>query len=122
MNTRTLNIRVAGVTYENRQSIIAGLLLTDPARIVPEPENPYDPNALAVHVAHEGKVSHVGYIPRDMAAQIAPVIDGESFDCTIAEITGGFMLPDDTLANYGLRLRVELPDEAGAAAEAEHHA
>lgn len=119
---RTLNIRVAGVMYEGRQRIIAGLITTDQARIVPEPENQYDPNALAVHVVHEGKVSHVGYIPRDMAAQVAPLLDGESLDCQIAEITGGFVLSDGSLANYGLRLRVEIPDAASAEAEADHHA
>lgn len=117
MTNRVLNIRVVGVTYEGRQAKIAGLLLSDPVRIVPEPDNPYDPNALAVHVAHEGKVEHVGYIPRDMAAEIAPIIDGEAFMCAVAEITGGFELWDGSPANYGLRLRVELPD-----AEAQDHA
>lgn len=110
MENRILNIRVAGVTYEGRQEKIARLRYDDPVRIVPEPDNPYDKNALAVYVGHAGKVLHVGYIPRDMAAQIAPLIDGEAFMCAIAEITGGFELWDGSTANYGLRLRVELPE------------
>lgn len=111
MENRVLNVRVAGVSYEGRQAKIALLETGDPCRIVPEPNNPHDPNALAVHVAHGGAVWHVGYIPRDVAAEIAPVIDGEAFMCVIEEITGGFELWDGGSANLGLRLRIELPAE-----------
>ena len=51
MTTRTLVSKVAGVTYEGRQDIIAKLSGAEPCRIVPEPDNKYDPSALAVHVA-----------------------------------------------------------------------
>jgi len=130
---RTLHVRVAGVTYENRQSILARLHGNEPIRLEPEPTNKYDPNAIAVKVAlltpisvdrqvndpngisdvapeREMVIYHCGYIPREIAAQIAPVMDGESFMCKIEEVTGGFSIGENEIANYGLRLIVELPD------------
>lgn len=107
---RTLHIRVAGVSYEGRQAYLARLTGKEPVRLVPEPENPYDSNAIAVHVAVEGKVLHCGFIPREMAAQIAFLLDGESVDCSIECVTGGFVMNDGNTAAYGLRLSVQLPD------------
>lgn len=111
MKANILNIRVAGATYENRQDIIARLNRTDPCRLEPEPENPYDPNAIAVKVSHDGSIHHVGYIPKDMAALIAPHLDGEALMVKIVEITGGFELQDGSQASFGLRLHVELPED-----------
>lgn len=102
--------KVAGVTFEGRQERIAKLVMSDPCRIVPEPENPYDANALAVHVAHDGEVLHVGFVPRDLAAAIAPHLEGEAVMAAIQDITGGFELRNGETANYGLVIRVEIPD------------
>lgn len=111
MGKRVLNTKVAGVTYEGRQDIIAALRGDEPCRIVPEPENPYDPNALAVHVAIEpGIVKHVGFVPREIAAQIAPHLEGEAVMAQLVEITGGFETRDGDIAAYGLRIRIEIPD------------
>lgn len=109
MDNNILNIRVAGVTFENRQDIIRQLNVSDPCRIEPEPTNQYDPNALAVKVAHAGAIHHVGFIPRDMAALIAPHLAGESLTVSIQEITGGLEMADGSQAAFGLRLHVELP-------------
>ena len=106
MRTRVVLIKVVGVTFEGRQALIAQLNIGDPARIVPEPDNPHDPNALAVHVAHGGAVHHVGYVKREVAAEIAPHFDGESMDGKVYDVTGGGSY------NYGLIVRVEIPDEA----------
>ena len=112
MKTRVLNCKVAGVSYDGRQDIIASLTGNEPCRISPEPLNKFDPNALAVHIATSGGVMHVGYIPREIAAQIAPHLEGEAAMADIAEITGGW---DDGIA-FGLRIRVEIPDEQVTAA------
>ena len=111
MKTRVLNCKVAGVTYEGRQDIIATLRGNEPCRIVPEPTNPYDPNALAVHIATSDGVRHVGFIPKWLAADIAPHLEGEAVMATLAEITGGFEINDGEIAAYGLRVRIEIPDE-----------
>jgi len=107
---RTLhNVRVAGTTFDNRQEHLARLTGNEPVRLVPEPTNIYDPNAIAVMIAVKDDVLHCGYIPRELAKDIAKFLDGESLDCSISAVTGGFLLPDDSTAAYGLRLKVELP-------------
>ena len=109
---RTLTSKVAGVTYENRQEVIAQLRGNEPCRIVPEPDNKYDKNALAVHVAvAPGQVAHVGYLPRELAAQVAPWLEEEAVMAELLEITGGFETSEGYTASYGLRIRVEIPDE-----------
>jgi hypothetical protein len=107
---RTLHTKVAGVTFEGRQEHIARLKGNEPCRIVPEPTNPHDPNALAVHVAVEGKVLHVGYVPRDLAKQVAPHLDGEAVMVNLLEITGGFTTWDGETAALGLLIEIEIPE------------
>lgn len=107
---KVLHTKVAGVTYEGRQTMIALLTGREPCRLVPEPTNPYDPNAIAVMVATvPGVVWHIGYIPKEIAAQIAPFLDGEAIDVKIAEIVGGFETHDGDTAALDVRLRIELP-------------
>jgi hypothetical protein len=110
MNTRTLICKVAGVTYDGRQSILAQLTGNEPCRVVPEPTNPYDANALAVHVAVNGKVEHVGYVPRGLASEVAPHLEGEAVMVRIQEITGGFEKWDGEIASLGLQIVIEIPD------------
>lgn len=111
---KTLIIKVAGVTFEGRQAKIARLTGFEPVQLVPEPTNQYDANAIAVHVAtaNEGIV-HVGYVPRELAAELAELMQGESLVGSIEEITGGFESWSGRKSSYGLRVRVEVPDYDG---------
>jgi hypothetical protein len=104
--------KVAGVTFEGRQEHIAKLSGGEPCKIVPEPTNPYDRNALAVHVAHGGMIYHVGYVPRDIAAVVAVYLDGESLIAKVVEVTGGFETREGDTASLGLRVMVEFPLDA----------
>lgn len=107
---RTFSFKVAGVTYEGRQALIAQLTGDEPVRAVPEPSNPYDPNAIAIHIAHDGAIFHCGYMPRDKAKEYAPLLEGENIDGRIREITGGFEMYDGSTAARGLIVEFELPD------------
>lgn len=107
---RILNTKVSGVTFDGRQALVAQINTSDPCRLVPEPTNKYDPNAIGVMVAHDGQVWHIGYIPKEIAAQIAPYLEGEALMCRIAEITGGFETRDGDTAALGVRLLIELPE------------
>jgi HIRAN domain len=104
--------KVAGVTYGNLQSILATLQGGEPCRIQPEPDNRYDPNALAIYVATADGVKQVGYIPKELAKQLAPLMDGEALTTYVEEVTGGFEIGDDgDIAAYGLRIAIEIPDK-----------
>lgn len=107
-----LIFKVSGVTYEGRQEYLSQLSGSEACRIIPEPTNPYDSKALAVHIAMKhGYVAHVGYVPRELASQIAPLLDGEELMIEIEEVTGGFEMWDGSQANLGLRMHVYLEGE-----------
>lgn len=81
------NTKVAGVTFEGRQDIAAGLSVGVALELRREPENPYDPNALSVHYG----ALQIGFLNREMAAKLAPLIDAEGrrYAAEITAITGG---------------------------------
>ena len=83
--------KVAGVTKCNedgvsRQEIIAGLSRGDLLELEREPDNPEDPCAIAV----ASDAGRIGYLPRQTAADLAPIMDSGARPCAyITEITGG---------------------------------
>lgn len=79
---------VAGIMYKNddgtdRQEILRRCQEGDEVELVREPNNMYDPNAVAVYVGNE----QVGYLFREEASEVAPLLDaGYIADVTIYEI------------------------------------
>ncbi|MFA5843352.1 MAG: single-stranded-DNA-specific exonuclease RecJ [Coriobacteriia bacterium] len=79
--------KLAGVTFEGRQEVVARLLPGTPLRLVRESENPHDGNACALADPHGDRV---GYCNRRLAAVLAPLIDaGVEYDVSVADVTGG---------------------------------
>lgn len=108
METRVITSKVAGVTYDGRQDIIATLCGDEPVQVrPPEPDNPHDPNALTIWAATAEGPKHVGYVPREAAEILAPKIDGESVIGRIVEITGG----TSRYPTRGLLVEFEIPAE-----------
>jgi len=103
-----LETKVAGVTYGNRQKAIEHLAQYDPAAISihleRERDNEHDRNAVAVYAAVEGKGAyHMGYLPRALAAFIAPLMDaGKAVNALFREVRGGYQ----PWHNYGLLVEV----------------
>ncbi|GHV86259.1 hypothetical protein AGMMS50230_18670 [Spirochaetia bacterium] len=68
-----LELAVKGVSLGNRQEALKRLAAYNPAQLravlVPEPENPADPQAVAVLVGIQGGkgLFRLGYVPRNMA-------------------------------------------------------
>lgn len=76
MDCNAFTTHVAGVTFENRQSIIARCERGDRVFLYPEPDNPYDDNAIAVYVLLGdflfGEIEEkIGYLPAPLAAELA---------------------------------------------------
>jgi len=68
-----------------------------------EPNNEYDCNAIAVYAACVDDCPHIGYLSRELAAELAPKIDaGCRLTGRISEITGG------AEKKRGCNIRVEL--------------
>lgn len=82
--------KIVGTTFENRQDILAHLEGNESLRVRREPENQYDPRAVAVDVDIKGKWYPVGYIAKDKNKDIAEALDaGRGVEIKISEVTGG---------------------------------
>ena len=82
--------KIVGTTFENRQDILAHLEGDESLRVRREPENQYDPRAVAVDVDIKGKWYPVGYIAKDKNKDISEALDaGREVEIRISEVTGG---------------------------------
>ena len=64
-----------GLTGDSRQEIIGKLRREEPIHLIRLPDHPNDPNAVALFT-QDGK--DIGYLPRDVAEEIAPCLDAGS--------------------------------------------
>ncbi|SDJ72733.1 HIRAN domain-containing protein [Paenibacillus naphthalenovorans] len=94
-------VRVAGVTYENRQEIIAKLNRSTEIFLKRDYNNQHDPYAVGVYV----RGSHqIGWIPKEYSKTIGKMIDqGTNFETRILDILGG-----GNGLNYGVEIEVRL--------------
>jgi hypothetical protein len=65
------------VTHNGRQARVRALAPGTPVALVREPNNPYDPRAVAVHTLAGASL---GYVPRGMTA---PFNDGPPLEATV---------------------------------------
>jgi single-stranded-DNA-specific exonuclease len=78
--------KVVGVSFEGRQDSVGGLGAGDELQLVREPENPFDPCAIAVRYGS----LQIGFLRREIAKRLAPNIDaGDRYAARVASITGG---------------------------------
>lgn len=103
-----IDTKTAGVTHGNRQQLLARLSRYSPDEITiklqREQDNAADKNAVQVVAAVKGKGSAVmGYLNRQLAAAIAPLLDkGKEIASTFLAVTGGA----DYYLNYGLNISI----------------
>lgn len=107
MNTndadQILEVYVAGVMYEGRANTVRTLTLTDMLTLERQPNNAHDPNATRV-VTGQGK--QVGFIPRRLAAWLAPWLDcyPTQIICEIVEL-----LVEPATSDVRLRIAFSVP-------------
>jgi ADP-ribosylglycohydrolase len=88
--------KAAGVTHGKRQKALERLARYPKDRVnvtlERDRENAHDRNAVAVVAAVEGKGAYVvGYLPRTLAAFVAPLLDaGKAVRASYRAVTGGF--------------------------------
>lgn len=79
--------KIVGVTFENRQEIIAKLSEGQILQLRREPQNNYDSNAIKLETS-TGEM--VGYLRAELAQELAREIDqGCVYKCNITAVTGG---------------------------------
>jgi single-stranded-DNA-specific exonuclease len=78
--------KLAGVSFEGRQDVIAGLHAGAPLELRRQADNPHDSNAIAVHYGQ----LQLGFFNKRLAAHIAPLMDaGAQYGARVASLTGG---------------------------------
>lgn len=103
-------IREAGLEDERIYKYIATVC---DAKLIKEPENKEDPNAVAVYVYDE----KIGYIGRGLAKKVGQLIDQDKVELVEATIQGGpyKILTDDGIEkgeiNFGCELTIYIKDE-----------
>lgn len=96
--------KIAGVSFEGRQDVIAGLRADAMLELRREPGNPHDPNAIAVHYGN----LQLGFFNKRLAAHIAPLIDaGARYRARVAALTGGSVAEAAEPKHRGVNILVE---------------
>lgn len=81
------NTKVVGVSYENRQDVLAGLEAGVELALRRDAHSEYDANAIAVTLL-DG--TQLGYLNKHLAKQLAPAMDsGIAYDAAVSALTGG---------------------------------
>lgn len=90
--------KVVGISFGQRQDLAAALEPGAPLDLRREPENPADSNAIAVYYGN----LQLGFLRRQIAAHLAPLIDaGAVYRARVEHVTGGGE------KNFGTNIRVE---------------
>ncbi len=78
--------KLAGVSFEKRQDVIAGLRVGLELDLIRQPDNPVDQNAIAVNYG----ALQIGFINKGIAKHLAPLIDeGARYKARVESLTGG---------------------------------
>ncbi len=106
VKANALRTKVKGTS--RRQNVLEKLAGVNPAdifvKLKREPRNSHDSNAVAVYAAlRDNKVFFIGYLPKAVAAVLAPLMDKDSEPSTKAfRVTGGF----NPFVYYGAALAI----------------
>lgn len=88
LDAPSFNTKLAGVTFEGRQELIANLQPDDQLELRRDPNNAYDSCACAVWSTRLNK--QLGFLNKNLAAVIAPAIDeGKRYTIELSGVTGG---------------------------------
>ena len=103
-----IKTKAVGVTKGGRQKLLARLIDEDSDLFVDrDPDNEYDPDAIGVYVEDGDREHHLGFLKRELAAKLAPMMDaGHAITVLDHELTGG---GDDL--SFGLNLTLGVCEE-----------
>lgn len=78
--------KIVGVSFEGRQDKVGGLVPGNQLELERQPDNPHDPNAIAVRYG----TLHLGFLKREIARRLAPNVDGgDRYVASVGSVTGG---------------------------------
>ena len=118
-------MKVAGTSYHQSEiEALAGGRTSELAHVkcaallLPEPTNPYDPNAVAVFIVTHGRKTGIGYLQHDIAPLFNRCLleNGYSAGACNAVIVGGWHNKNGDDGYFGVRLDACLPFQLQALA------
>ena len=65
MGQKTITTQLAGTAFDNRKAALRKIPAGVWLEVVPEPDNPNDPNAVCLYYNDQD----IGFVPRDLAKQ-----------------------------------------------------
>jgi hypothetical protein len=98
---RYQSVAVVGVSFDDHQYVISQLRAGDRLILVREPENGYDPNAIAVTTEAGEKIGYIDRITAEDLAQGFDSLKKRQIPAEVSDITGG--LTSDS--NLGIRIQ-----------------
>lgn len=104
--------KAVGVTKGNpdgssRQDIIARCKIGEALELIHQPNNRYDPNAIAVHRRKTGE--QIGFLNRDLASDLVrDAAAGKQFSAEISDLTGGGFFAKKT-CGVNIKIRIYGP-------------
>ena len=105
---------VAGVKFHQLKDCIDKIKVGETLTLVSEPENPYDPNAVAIKFYHVTETSDaeymLGYVPAKFSAEVTALMEVFDVECTVKEI--------NKTAKPWEQLKVKIAEEASSASAA----
>ena len=112
---KEFHTKLAGVTKKNDEEESIQKILKSVAdychdgwelELEHEADNPWDQNAIKVFLDGD----HIGYIKRELAEELAPLVDQNRVEATLSEITGG-----EDGKSYGCNILISILPEGEAA-------
>jgi hypothetical protein len=91
-----------------RQEYIKTLTGDESLVLLRDAENPHDPNAVMVCVRADAFQVQIGFIPKALAADLAPRLGGDPIPARIVRLTGG----TSTLPTRGIEISFEVKEES----------
>ena len=82
--------RIKGIKFRYAADNIYSYHENDILCLKPEPDNPYDENAIAIYDMHN---HHIGYIGREINAEVLSIIRNHSYNCFISKVYYGYDTP-----------------------------
>jgi hypothetical protein len=109
MSLQTVYTGLVGVTFGDRQMVIERCHLHQLLMLRREPDNAYDPNAVAVFARFSGDEFQIGYLPALLAADLAEFMPDEVRG-QITDISGHWEREDGTCVSLvvGIVFRIEV--------------
>ena len=85
MTEPTHSFYIAGVQYHEYKEATPHIAEGNHLRLVPDPTNKYDPNAVEIIWETEEKSFFLGFVPKKYSSEVAAMLEVEPLQCVLVE-------------------------------------